>query len=491
MHFSAGNAFIVLYDRSPERILTMPIAPRRSVLAFSALLSAVALVACGRTSGPAAKPPAGAPSPASGPRSAPGAIASPQLDATKLYQEMGLLARGTPMPFVGSVSFLATPAPDSTHVVLAVSMANAALTFAREGDRFRAGYTIGVMLRDGATSVRQFEAHESVLVPGFRETSRIDQSVFYQEVLTLKPGRYNLTLTVRDDGSSKASTEDVTLNVPTLGAGTLATPMSFLRATIRTTLDSLPRIIASPQASITFGRDTVVPLYVEAYGPATGGRLPLAVSARTGGGKLLFTDTVSLARRLNLYSGVLNIPISRVGIGPSIVSFWQPGHTDTTRTPIFVNFGDDLPVASYEEMINYLRWFAAPYKLKALRDTAPEFRATVWANFTKENSPTLGGTDPLRDYFARLVIANSRFREEGVPGWITDRGKVLLGLGEPDQIYDQNRTGDLSQRGRVQLWEYRGMNLQLQFYDQTGFGRWRLTNSSEIDFQAAWRRRAQ
>jgi hypothetical protein len=176
MRFPAGNAIIVLNDRSPERILTMPIAPRRSVLAFSALLSAVALVACGGTSGPAAKPPAGAPSPASGPRSAPGVIASPQLDATKLYQEMGLLARGTPMPFVGSVSFLATPAPDSTHVVLAVSMANTALTFAREGDRFRAGYTIGVMLRDGATSVRQFEAHESVLVPGFRETSRIDQS---------------------------------------------------------------------------------------------------------------------------------------------------------------------------------------------------------------------------------------------------------------------------------------------------------------------------
>jgi len=474
----------------------MPISMRRCrVPSFSALLLAVAITACGGSRGPAAKPPAGAPSPTGAPspgsRPAPGALASPQVDATKLYQEMGLLARGSPMPFVGSVSFLATPAADSTHVVLAVSMANTALTFAREGDRFRAGYTIGVSLRQGATSVRQFEAHESVLVPGFRETSRIDQSVFYQEVLTLQPGRYNLTLTVRDDGSSKASTEDVTLNVPSLGVGTLATPMSFLRASIRMTLDSLPRIIASPQASIIFGRDSVVPLYVEAYGPATGGRMPLAVSARTAAGKVLFTDTVSLARRLNLYSGVLNIPITRVGIGPSIVSFWQPGHTDTTRTPIFVNFGDDLPVASYEEMINYLRWFTAPFKLKALRDTAPEFRAAVWANFTKENSPALGGSDPLRDYFARLVIANGRFREEGVPGWTTDRGKVLLGLGEPDQIYDQNRTGDLSQRGRVQLWEYRGMSLQLQFYDQTGFGRWRLTNSSEIDFQAAWRRRVQ
>lgn len=467
----------------------MPFSMRRPrALAFSAVLTSVTLAACGGSRGPATKPPAGAPSPTSGPRTP---APTPQLDATKLYQEMGLLARGTPMPFVGSVSFLATPATDSTYVVLAVSMANAALTFAREGDRFRAGYTIGVSLREGSTSVRQFEAHESVLVPGFRETSRIDQSVFYQELLTLKPGRYNLTLTVRDDGSSKASTEDVILSVPTLGAGTLGTPMSFLRATIRATLDSLPRIIASPQASITFGRDTVVPLYLEAYGPATGGRLPLAVSARTDNGKVLFTDTISLARRQNLFSGVLNIPISRVGIGPSVVSFWQPGYTDTTRTPIFVNFGEDLPVASYEEMINYLKWFAPPYKLKALRDTAPEFRASAWAKFIRENSPTLGGTDALHDYFARLVIANARFREEGVPGWTTDRGKVLLALGEPDQIYDQNQRGDLSQRGRVQLWEYRGMSLQLQFYDQTGFGRWRLTNSSEIDFQAAWRRRVQ
>jgi GWxTD domain-containing protein len=408
-----------------------------------------------------------------------------------MYHDMGLLARGTPMPFIGSVSFLASPNPDSTHVVLAVSIANAALTFARENDRFRAGYTIGVTLRDGATAVRQFEAHESVLIPSFRETSRIDQSVFYQELLTLKPGRYNLTLTVRDDGSSKASTEDVTLAVPTLGPGSMATPMSFLRTAIRTSLDSLPRIVTSPLASITFGRDTVVPLYVEAYGPANGGRLPLLVSARTDNGKVLFTDTISLARRSNLYSGVLNIPVSRIGIGPSMVSFWQPGRPDTSRTPIFVNFGEDLPVASYDEMINYLRWFAAPYKLKALRDTAPEFRAAAWGKFVKENSASIGGNDALHDYFARLVIANARYREEGIPGWTTDRGKVLLALGEPDQVYDQGRTTDLSQRGRVQIWEYRSLNLQLQFYDQTGFNRWRLTNSSEIDFQAVWRRRVQ
>jgi hypothetical protein len=71
---------------------------------------------------------------------------------------------------------------------------------------------------------------------------------------------------------------------------------------------------------------------------------------------------------------------------------------------------------------------------------------------------------------------------------MTDRGKVYLGLGEPDQIYDQGLAG-MGTRGRSQVWEYRGINLQLVFYDQTGFDRWRLTTSSEGEFQTAWQRR--
>ncbi|MBX9929733.1 MAG: GWxTD domain-containing protein, partial [Gemmatimonadaceae bacterium] len=74
-----------------------------------------------------------------------------------------------------------------------------------------------------------------------------------------------------------------------------------------------------------------------------------------------------------------------------------------------------------------------------------------------------------------------------MPGWLTDRGKVFMVLGEPDQIYDQ-QGNDFAQRGRTQLWEYRNANVQLQFFDQTGFGRWRLTQQSEAQFDQVWRR---
>jgi GWxTD domain-containing protein len=407
----------------------------------------------------------------------------------KLYRELGLLARGAPMPFVGNVAFMASPSPDSTHVVIAITIANGNLTFGRETDRFRAGYTVSLTLRNGAETVKQIEAHESVLVASFKEVSRLDESVIYQELLTVKPGRYSLTVNVRDDGSSKNGTDDVTLLVPTLAAGSLSTPVAFARVTQRLTTDSLPRLVANPAATATFGRDSVIGLYVESYGQSAAARLPLNITARTETGRLLFTDSLSLFRRQNLYSGVIYVPIARTGIGPVVISLWQPGTSDTTRAPIFIGFGDELPVSTYDEMLNYLKWFALPSQITSLRDTAPEFRPAAWASFVREHSGLTGGAESLRDYFRRLNDANTRFREEGIPGWMTDRGKVLLGLGEPDQIFEQGAAADPTNRLRSQIWEYRNMQQQLVFSEQQEFGHWRLTNSSAIAFEAAWRRR--
>ena len=453
----------------------------------------VAFAACG-----GARPaggPAGAPAPvsaggSSGNATAP-AVAStgPQFDQVGLYQQLGLLARGAPMPFVGNASFLATGTQDSTHVLIGLGISNASLTFSRDGDRFRAGYSVEIAVKQNGATVKQSDARESVLLSSFRETSRIDESIIFQELLTLTPGSYNLVLTVRDDGSSRANTEDVTLLVPEVKDGMLSSPITFARAVTRNNRDSLPQIVSSPTSTITFGSDSMVPLYLEGYSSAAGARLPIRYAVMSEKGQTIFADSTSLPKRGNLYSGVVMIPVARLTIGAAQVAFLQPGRSDSVKVPIFIGFGEDLPVTTYEDMITYLRWFAPSYELNTLRDTAPAFRAGAWASFVKRHATLGGSNEPLRDYFRRLLGANARFREEGIPGWTTDRGKVLLGLGEPDQVFDQRNSTDFGQRGRSQIWDYRNQNLQLTFYDQTGFGRWRLVNSSEIAFQAAWRRR--
>jgi len=156
---------------------------------------------------------------------------------------------------------------------------------------------------------------------------------------------------------------------------------------------------------------------------------------------------------------------------------------------VFVTFGEDLPVATFSDMVSYLRYFGSPSRLQGLRDAPPDARAAAWASFLRDTDPDPATpvNEALRDYFGRIAQANVRFREEGGVGWLTDRGRVFVALGTPDQFYEPNTT-DLNQRGRAQIWDYRRHRLQVVFIDQTGFGRWRMTVGSEAEFEALMRR---
>lgn len=402
---------------------------------------------------------------------------------------MGFLSAGAPMPFVGAVSYLASATPDSTDVTVGLSLVNNTLAFARDNDRFIAGYTVGMTVRQGGIVVREVDAHESVRVAAFKETSRIDESVVFQQGFLLMPGQYALAVSVRDDATGRTSTQEMLLAVPRLGATrALSTPVPFLQVVPRKARAAIASFISNPRATAILGRDTALTFYVEGYGD--GGVLPLSLEARSDAGRIVWRDTASLPRRGDLFSGVVTVPVAKIGIGVTVLSLWPTGTADTVRAPVFIGFGEGLPVAKYEDMLQYLRWFAAPYRLRALRDTTPEARPGAWTAFVKatDSSPLTPVNEDLVDYFDRLMLVTARYKEEGTPGWLTDRGKVYLGIGEPDQVFDQGLSS-YGDRGRSQVWEYRRLNVQLVFYDQTGFGRWRLTSSGEMEFQSQWQRR--
>jgi len=411
-----------------------------------------------------------------------------QPDPVTLYRRLGLLAEGGETPFVGALAFLAGRTNDSTVMVLTVSLANRSLRFAREGDRYRASYNVGLEIKRGTTVVHDINSKESVRVLVFRETQRTDESVLFRQIITLAPGMYDLRLTVRDDSVARGSAIEATVGVPRLVDGSISSPIAFYEATPRTTLDSLPRFIATPRSTTVFGRDSILPIYVEGYG--SGSTFPVRISVRPDGANtVLWSDSLALTRRGNLFSGTFNVPLAKLGVGVMSVGVSRAGSVDTLRAPVFIAFGEDLPVATFNEMLDYLRYFVSSSRLSAMRDAAPDQRAALWAAFIRETDPVpqTPQHEGLRDYFNRIAQANARFREEGAAGWLTDRGRAFVALGPPDQIIEPN-LADMNQRGRSQIWEYRQHRLQIVFIDQTGFGRWRMTISSETEFESVVRR---
>jgi GWxTD domain-containing protein len=445
---------------------------------FPELLLLSSVLACGSaTSGGNARP---------NPRALP-AEGSAAPEVSDIYRQMGLLAAPNPLAFVGRLSSFASASPDTTLVLASISIPNRALTFTREGDRYRAPYEVKLTLVRNGAEAADVNVMEIVRVGSFRETNRTDESVIFQHYFHVSPGTYDLSVTVRDVGGSRATSQQAVVTVPSLGVGRLSTPTLVYEATGRSMLDSAPRLLASPRSSAVFGRDSTVAIYVEGYG--AGARLPVSFVVRNDKGAEIWRDSTALGRNGALFSGVVNVPISTVGVGVARVFFTRRDarSAESTDAPLFVSFGEDIPLMSFEDMVGYLRFFATPSRLNALRNAPLEKRATMWAEFLRETDPIpeTPTNEELQAYFGRVQQANIQFRMDRNPGWLSDRGMVFVSLGEPDEVFDRTinqtlSTTQVTSAARLQIWQYRQYNAQLVFYEDTG--RWRLTRPSETEF---------
>jgi GWxTD domain-containing protein len=385
------------------------------------------------------------------------------------------------------VSFVATPSVDSTNVLVSLSLAAGALTFRREADQLRADYRVSLTVRRGESTVARLETTQPVRVATIRETARTDESVLFQQLLTLAPGEYRLTLVVRDEGSGKSSNPpEMAVRVPALGSGSLSSPIPFYDAEPRTGRDSLLRLVANPRGTVTYGRDSTIDVYVEAYGGAETST-PLTIQVE---GVVVWTGTAAWRDAGNgLLTAIVRVPVASIGLGGATIVAWRSGSADTVRRPVFVTFGDDVPPTTYADLVGQLRYFTSASRLRELEGVSPANRGASWARFYRETDAGAPGTpenEALQRYVGLIRDANARFGEGTIPGWRTDRGMVWLLLGPYDQMTEPVAT-DLSQRGRLLIWEYRSYNLSVEFVS-AGNGQWRLTTASESDVRNTARR---
>jgi GWxTD domain-containing protein len=409
-------------------------------------------------------------------------------DPSGFYRQLGMLAQSGSFPFVGQVRYLAGRTADSTLALITLSFANRSLTFTGDGGGQRANYAVTIDVTQGATNVRHFDAHKIIRVTSFHETQREDESVIFQQFLSVPPGTYSLSVSVRDENGGNANVQQMQATVPRFGPQTLSTPISIYQVKPRVRLDTVPTLIANPRSTIVLGRDTLAGLYVEGYGlPATA---KVNVAVLNDAHVVILRDTVNLLRQGDLSSALLDFPVPSIGVGPVTVVTSLVGGTDSVQAPLFLSFGDEFGITSFDELLSYLRYFVAPQRIQLLRDAPPEQRAAMWAAFWKQTDPTPSTPDneALRDYFKRIATANSRYREEGLPGWLTDRGKVYVTLGEPDQAGQPMGASGSTARSRSEIWAYTQYNLRLIFVNQGSVGHLRLSPSSQSDFEKVVRR---
>ena len=399
-----------------------------------------------------------------------------------VYRSMGFWATGAPLPFVASVHYLAAGAPDSTVAVFALSLANHALGFRRDGNEFVAGYHVEVAFRGDSGTAAQVARDETVRVRSFQETLRADESVIFQHVLRLPPGAYDVTVLVRDRNGPALGRTERADTVPRFAGPAVAIPVAYYEGTGRAARGEVPQFLANPRATLPYGSDSIR-FYVEGYDLPAGARLVATVT--DGSGEALWHDTVAVAGG-GLSSARFTIASNKLPVGQAQFAVVTTGGIragDSTGTPLLVSFSNQWVITNFAEVVSLLRYFERQDLVSKLRDATPDQRPAVWSEFwtATDPAPLTPENEAVDDYFRRVQQANIRFQEEGDPGWLTDRGEVFITLGDPDEVLDLSSGLDRSGLRAIR-WTYNELRLTVFFQDQSGFGRFRLTPVSRAEY---------
>ncbi|HEU4587649.1 MAG TPA: GWxTD domain-containing protein [Gemmatimonadales bacterium] len=393
--------------------------------------------------------------------------------AASIYRRIGRLASAEPLPFVGTVAF-AGGTGDTALAIVALSLANRSLTFEREPNGYTARYRVDISLAAERGAPLTVAREEVVRVSTLQETTRTDESVLFQQSFKVLPGRQHVIVSLRDMASGVEGRAEADYQAPAFAAGTTSEPILAYQAKGRGERSEPLQLVVNPRGTIGLNGDTLL-VYVEGYSLSGAQAVPFEVRSQTD--SVIYRDSLRFRGGRPVESQVLRVTPDSLSLGE--VRLVVGSGAAERRVSALVSVTPGSVVTDYDQMLAYLRyWGPNPY-LDSLRKAPPADRARLWRAFVRstDQNPKTPQNEQLDEYFARVATANAQIRDEGIPGWRTDRGEVFIVLGPPDEA---SEAGQMS--SRLIRWYYPNYRLTLYFADESGFGRYRLIQQSRADF---------
>lgn len=347
-----------------------------------------------------------------------------------------------------------------------------------------------------------------------RSTNNLDRASSVEMLdFVLAPGQYTLSLEVTDSVSGRHETGKEVVEAfasEPVASDLVATPL------IRPTEagDTVPQlgewrygtetmVTASTTPHLTPGRPQLYYL-IEAYTPApdsgemllsvvdTGGKALVRTRAQplkfaAGGGVLKGSTDLT-----GLPEGAYRLEVS-IAIGERKVQrtapFTMGSLQDAVARDMAYRKTDEgyfavMTVPQLDGARAPLDYIAKSGEMESWSsDLSQTAKARFLTAFWQRRDPTPGtGDNEARDQFYLAInTANARFQEAGrqlVPGWRTDRGRIYLKMGEPQEIKIRPNMG---REPTVEAWNYLIQSRQYIFMDQANNGVYRLMYSNDLN----------
>jgi GWxTD domain-containing protein len=132
---------------------------------------------------------------------------------------------------------------------------------------------------------------------------------------------------------------------------------------------------------------------------------------------------------------------------------------------------------NYAVFVDLAGYYLGESEVVSLRNVPPEERKAKWDAFWKarDPDPATQENEELEQFMTRVRTAADRYAARGDAGWKTDRGKVYIHYGEPEDV--ENVPAGFNTPA-YEIWRYPTRNLTFVFADQGGFGDYVLVQPS-------------
>lgn len=387
---------------------------------------------------------------------------------------------GTASLFFDAVPF-AGSSPDTARLDLYLTVPYNAITYERRGETFHGRYRANIRVEGGDRVWYDSSFERSLRTRSYEVTTgEVSSLEFYQLQVALPPGTYSARVDVVDLRTNLSTTL-----VRPATVGTYSTPglaLSGLLSVTKIREDSGRFVITPALREPIPGEGGGYFLFFEAYNG--GGAIDAVVRAAYRDNARSVGSAVIVTRQLppGTSQQWIHMPADAMPRGTFVVEVRVCSAADTAQVLATAQRtvkleGTAMAMAMADEeldsRVSQLRYVAAQSDIDHIRagltlgERGKRF-ADFWARL--DPTPATVANEAMDEYYRRIDYAEAHFRSYAA-GWLTDKGRVHVIFGTPDNIINDPFRSD----GKaVETWQYQRRNIRVTFIDESGFGDFRL-----------------
>jgi len=359
-----------------------------------------------------------------------------------------------------------------------LGICNQALQFVKSKDCYKASADVLIVVHDSDGHQVTGDTYRIRLTaPSYAKTNSVDSCVTRSIRFVTEPGHFKMAIRVTDRDTNAGSVLNTEIEVPDLSEAPAMSDIVFLyeepgrkdrrwpgyRPAIR-------RVFKETHHFVTF--------YYELYNTELFDSLNVNYEVIDDEAKTVFVSYPAPVRGPttahmdkvpvdSLSNGRYLLKVSVTDAGGKVVLSRAEEFEVSTDT---FYLGKDL-----EDAVALLEYIADRSFVERLVKAPLEERRILWEQFWREKDPT--PTTPRNEFYEehlrRFKYADKNFRTNMSEGWRTDRGRIYIVYGPPDEIESQGMEVD---RDPTEIWYYTSSGRTFVFVDHTGFGDYILAN---------------